>query len=58
MELLRHLKVIVPIGINLVESVRIKEYQTGSHLEGNRQQTYTKYFLEAKMFYFLPFNRN
>ena len=28
MELLRHLKVIVPIGINLVESGRTKENQT------------------------------
>ena len=32
MELLRHLKVIVPIGINLVESERTKENQTGSHI--------------------------
>ena len=32
MELLRHLKVIVPIGINLVESGRTKENQTGSHI--------------------------
>ena len=23
-----------------------------------KQQTYTKYFLEAKMFYYVPFNRN
>ena len=34
MELLRHLKVIVPIGINFVEFGRTKENQTGSLFKG------------------------
>ena len=31
-ELLRHLKVLVPFDINLVETGRTKENQTGSHI--------------------------
>ena len=50
MELLGHLKVTVPIGINLVESGRTKENQTGSHIQketvlaNNEAAKYTKYF--------------
>ena len=48
MELLRHLKVIVPTGIHLVESCGTKENQTGSHVLANEAANLHEVFSGSK----------